>query len=399
MLLEALVVSHQPALHGSFDVTSTLAQILVRTVKNLILAQLAFERAVVERSAQRRLQPYGLKTLLSIAQYPGIVAYKLMLELLANHLVQTQEVRSRDTLAIWRIGYDESLLARLGEILEILQDNIDVLAQTSSLHIVSGNLHGLTVVVVAVDVVLELTLATVVIVYAAEELSIKVRPLLESILLAEHTWRDTTRYECSLDSDSTAATHGVNQVALSLPTRLHDNASSQNLVERSLDSLLTVATAMQTLTRRVQSQSAVIFCYMDMKLYIRIRDAYVGTLTRLLAKLVDYSILHLVRHKLGVAKLVGKHYAIYGKRRVVGKIFRPVNSLDSFVYLISTHSLEMLDRLEYTDSRTQLEISAIHHLFVTSERHHATSNLNIVGTKVDKLSSQYGLQTLKSFGD
>ena len=399
MLLEPLVVSHQPALHGSLDVTSALAHILVRTVKYLILAQLAFERAVVERSAQRWLQPDGLKTLLSVAQYPGIVAYKLMLELLANHLVQTQEVRSRDTLAIRRIGDDDGLLARLGEILEILQDNIDVLAQTGSLNIVGGNLHGLTIVVIAVDVVLELTLTAVIIVYAAEEFRIKVRPFLESILLAEDTRRNTTRYECSLDGNGAATTHRVNQVTLAIPLSLQYDTRSEYLVEWSLDSLLTVATAMQALTRRVQSQGAVIFCHMDMKLYIRIRDAYVGTLTRLLAKLIDYSILHLVRHKLGVAKLVGKHYAVYGKRRVVGKIFSPVNALDRIIHLVGTHGLEMLDGLEYTYSRTQLEVGTIHHLFVTSERHHATSNLNIVGTKVDKLSSQYGLQTLKSFGD
>ena len=59
---------------------------------------------------------------------------------------------------------------------------------------------------------------------------------------------------------------------------------------------------------------------MDVQSHIRIGDADVRTLARLLAELVDNGIFYLIGHKLGVAELVGKDHRVDGKSLVERKI-------------------------------------------------------------------------------
>ena len=94
---------------------------------------------------------------------------------------------------------------------------------------------------------LKLTLLRVVVVDSVEKVLVEVRPLLESKLLAEHTWRDVACDEGCLDDESTRTTHRVDEVGIALPTRHQNHTSCQYLVQRSLYALLTIATTMQAL--------------------------------------------------------------------------------------------------------------------------------------------------------
>lgn len=60
---------------------------------------------------------------------------------------------------------------------------------------------------------------------------------------------------------------------------------------------------MQTLTRRVERQSGIVLCYVDVQADVRIGDRDVRTFPGLLAELVNYSVLNLICNETGVAEL------------------------------------------------------------------------------------------------
>ena len=120
-----------------------------------------------------------VETFLTIGQYPCVVASELVLQTLTNHLVCTQQVGRRDTLAIGRIGDDDTLVFGLCEVFEILLSYGDVTGQTGCLDIEACCVDCLDVDVIAVDVVIELALLRVVIIYFIEQVSVEVRPLLK----------------------------------------------------------------------------------------------------------------------------------------------------------------------------------------------------------------------------
>ena len=268
-----------------------------------------------------------------------------MLESFAYHLVQPQKVGSGDALAVWGIGDDDALFLGLGKVLEVLQGDCHLLAQTSSLHVACGYLHRLSVVVVAVDMVLKLLLPAVVLVYALKELAIEVGPLLKRIFLAEHTGSYATRYQRRLHGKRAATAHGVDEVALATPARLQDDAGSQHLVQGRLHGLLAIAAAVQALARAVQGQGAVVLCHMYVQLDVGVYDTDVGTVSCLFAELVHDGILHLVCHKLGVLELRAEHHTVHGKGGVVGQILCPVNLLHGIIHLICGLCLEVTDGL------------------------------------------------------
>ena len=170
-----------------------------------------------------------------------------MFQTFSNHLVQAQQVGSRDTLAIGWVGDDNALLLRLCEIGEVLLLDGYLLAQTSSLNVGSSDGHSVTVDVVAVDMVLEGMLLAVVLVDLVKEFLVKVGPLLEGIFLSVYAGCYATGDESCLYGDGTTSAHRINQVALAVPARQHDDAGSQDLVKRSLYALLTVTATVQTL--------------------------------------------------------------------------------------------------------------------------------------------------------
>ena len=115
---------------------------------------------------------------------------------------------------------------------------------------------------------------------------------------------------------------------------------------------------------------------------VGVGDADVWSLSRFLAELVNNSVLHLVRHELGVAELFREHYGIYGERLVVVEIFGPIHLLNLLIHIIGRLSLEMRDGFQNPDCRVQLEIGAIHQFLVSSKRHHTASYLHVVGTQL-----------------
>ena len=247
MLLEAFVVSHHAAFLGSLYVATLSTHVVELSAEYLVLAQLAFQTSVVQRCTQRRFQTNLVETFFPVAQYPCLVIYELMLQSLANHLIESQQVGSRDTFSIGRIRNDDALLLRLGEVSEILLLNGNLLAQTGSLHVGSGNGYGRTTDVVAVNMVLEGMLLTVVLIDLIEKFLVEVRPFLKGIFLSVHTGSNASGYQCSLYGDGTASAHRVDKVALPMPTRQHDDTGCQHLVQGSLYTLLTITSAMQAL--------------------------------------------------------------------------------------------------------------------------------------------------------
>ena len=322
-----------------------------------------------------------------------------MLESFAYHLVQSQQVGCRDTFSVWWVSDDDTLLLRLGKVLEILQGNGHLLAKTSSLHVASGYLHRLAVVVVSIDMVLKLPLSAIVLVYALKEFAIEVGPFLKGILLAEHSGGNATCYERCLHGKSAATAHWVNKVALTSPACLQDYTCCKNFVQRSLHCLLAVAAAVQTFARTVQCQGAVVFCHMDVQLDIGVHYADIGAVACFFTELVHDGILNLVCHKLGMLEFVAEHHAVHGKGCVIAQVLRPVNLLYSIVHLICSLCLEMAYGLQYSYGCAQLEIGTIHHLLITRKGHHAASYLNVVGTEVNQFRCQHCLQALEGLGN
>ena len=80
-----------------------------------------------------------------------------MLQPLANHLVGAQQVGRGDTLAIGRIGDNDTLCRRLGEVLEVLFVDGNVVGQPCGTDIEACRVDCLDVDVIAVDVVVELS--------------------------------------------------------------------------------------------------------------------------------------------------------------------------------------------------------------------------------------------------
>ena len=219
----------------------------------------------------RRLQSYLVETLLAIAQNPGIVACKLMLQSFTDHLVSTQQVGCRNALAVWRVHHDDALLLRLHEVLEVALLYRDVAGQSCRTHIQTGGIHSLHVDVVAVDVMVELPFLRIVIIDIIEQVAVEVLPLLEGKLLAEQSRSHIAGYQGSLDEQRTATAHRVDEVGLAMPSRHQNHTGCQHLVERSLHRLLSVAATVQRFAAGVQRECAPVFRHMDVQTDVRVR--------------------------------------------------------------------------------------------------------------------------------
>ena len=81
------------------------------------------------------------------------------------------------------------------------------------------------------------------------------------------------------------------------------------------------------------------------------------------------------------------------------EILCPVYFLYFVIHLVGRVCLEVCNRFQNSYCRVQLKVSPIHHFLVTGERHHASSCLHIVSSKLCQLLCQNGLQTHERFGD
>ena len=203
LLLETVLLSHLALLALSLHNTAFRTEVLHLAVEHHILAEFALQASVEYRNLDRWFQTNLLEALLAVAQYPSLVAGKSLLEALTYHLVGVQKVRGRDALSVWRVHHDDALLCWLGEVLEVLLGDGDVLAQSGSTNVEVGCVYSLHVNIVTIDMVLELALLRVVVINHVEEILVKIVPLLEGKLLAEYTWRDVAGDEGSFDGDGT----------------------------------------------------------------------------------------------------------------------------------------------------------------------------------------------------
>ena len=229
---------------------------------------------------------------------------------------------------------------------------------------------------------LKVALSAIILVNALKEVGIKVGPLLKGIFLSEHTGCYALGNQGCFDGKGTTTAHGVDKVALASPSCLKNDSGRQYLIQGSFHCFLTVATTVQTLTCTIQCQGAIVLCHVDVQLDVGVDNTDVGTVTGLLSELVNDSILHLIGDKLGVLEFVAEYHAIHGKCSVVRQVLCPINLLHGIVYLVCGLCLEVADGLENAYSRAQLEVGSIHHLLITSKRHHAASYLDVIGTKV-----------------
>ena len=241
VLLEPVFLCHRLFLLFGLDDASLLAELLHLAFEHGILAELAFQRTVVERNLDRGFQSYLFETLLAVAQNPCVVAAEGMLQPFAYHLVGAQQVGCGDAFAVGRIHHDDALLGRSGEVFEVLLADGDFLRQTGSPHVEIGGIDRLHVVVVAVDMMFEISFLRVVVVDFVEQVGIEVGPFLESKLLAENARRNVACDEGSLNGQRSRSAHRVDEVGFASPSRHENHAGSQHLVERSLARLLPVA--------------------------------------------------------------------------------------------------------------------------------------------------------------
>ena len=188
-----------------------------------------------------------------------------MLQSFANHLIGAQQVVGRDALTVWRIGHHDTLVLRLGEVLEVLLLDSDIVGQTSSLDVETGRVDSLDVYIVAVDMMVELTFLRIVVVNLVKEVGIEVGPLLEGKLLAEQARSHVSGNKRSLDEQCARTTHGINEIRLAMPARHQDDTCSQYFVDGGFDRLLAIAATMQRLATGVKAQSTLVIGNMYMQ--------------------------------------------------------------------------------------------------------------------------------------
>ena len=217
-----------------------------------------------------------------------------MLQAFANHLIGTHEVGCGDTLAIRRVRDHDALVLWLCELLEVLLLYADDVGEASSLHVHAGRVHSLHVDVVAIDLMVEVTLQTLVIVDGVEKFSIEVGPFLKGILLTEESGCHILGNEGCLDEQGAATTHRIDKVGVALPSGEQNHTCCQHFVKRCFYAFLTVTATMQRFTTGVETQRTLVVCNMHIQSDVGIGHGDVGALTRLLAELVHDGVLYFI---------------------------------------------------------------------------------------------------------
>ena len=251
---------------------------------------------------------------------------------------------------------------------------------------------------------LEITFLRIVVIDFVKKLCIEIGPLLKSIFLTEESRCHVVSYQGSLNEQGATATHGVDEVGIALPSRHHNHACCQHLIEWCLYRLLPVATTMQRIATGVHTEGAFALapCHvgnMDVQAQVGATHGNIRSVASLLAKLVDNGIFHLVAHKLRVAELFREHDSIDSKGTLIVQIVSPIDFLDFLIDIVSAFCFESSYRLENLDSRMQREIRPVHHFFVTRKRHHASTYFNVVGPQLGQFFRQHRFQSHERFGD
>ena len=247
----AWLAQHLRAYHRFFlvELFPFTAELLVLAAEDFILQELAFQFSVVEEHLLGGFQAYFLYALVFIGDDPGRIAHEGMFQAFTEGLVKPQQVGTSYAFAIRRIGNHKSRLLWLHEVGNVLLHEGHIFRHAGSLGIGVGHFDGIYVEVVAIDMVFERAFLAVIIIDFIQKFRVKVGPLLEVVVPAEDTWPDISCNEGGFYGECAASAHGVDEVALSAPSCHQDHASCQYFIQRSFQSLLPIAAAMQRFTR------------------------------------------------------------------------------------------------------------------------------------------------------
>ena len=399
VFLEAVLLCHHPLLFLGLEDVSLAAELLQFSAEHLVAAQFALQCSVVERNLDAWAQTNLLEALFAVAQHPRLVALEGMLQSLAYHLVGLQQVGCGDALTVGRVGNHDGRFLGLFEVLEVLECHGDVVGEACRPNVPQCGVHRLGVYVVAIDMVVELALLRVVVVYLVEEVGIEVLPLLEGELLAEESRSHVVGYEGCLDKQCAAAAHGVDEVRLTAPSAHQNDTGGKNLVERCLYRFLAVAASVERLAAGVEAECSLVLGDVYVQTDVGVGNTDIRSHVGALTELVHNGVLHLVSHELRMAELLGEHHRVDGKSLAYVEVLAPVNGAHLVVHVVGTLSLELADGLEDAYGGMQLHVGAIHHFLVTRERHHASSYLYVVGSQSRQFLSQYVLKSHERLGN
>ena len=151
-----MFLSHLPFLFFCLHYASLCSEVLEAAIEETVFAELTFQRTVVERHFEAWLQSYLFKTFLAITENPCLIILEVLLQFVAKHLIESEQVWSRDTLSGWWVCHHDSLLRMSFEVIEVSLLDAYLIGKTSCTHIDSGCIDCLHVNVVAIDGMLKL---------------------------------------------------------------------------------------------------------------------------------------------------------------------------------------------------------------------------------------------------
>ena len=276
---------------------TTLAQLIVASVKDDILQQLAIQTSVVELIAHRGLETHLVVQLLVIADEPDVIALEGVLELEAHFTVQLLDVLDIQTFAVGRVTDERTTLGHQFDVVKVATLQFDILVQTGILDVGTSNGDSLALDVAAVNLVGKLALGTVIVIHLLKQVGVIVGPLLEGIMVTVHARSDIGSDKRCLDEERTRTAHGVNQVGFPVPTAQQDNAGCQHLVDGRIGLSHTPAALEQGVTTAVERQGNLTSGDMDIKTDVGIGKADAGALAVLIVEVVGNGILHTISDK------------------------------------------------------------------------------------------------------
>ena len=300
-LASHLVVVALAALAGTetlvADVLSALTQVIVSAVKNDELQQFAVQTAVVQGIFHRRLQADFEVLLLVVADEPSVIALEGVLEFEAQVAVELLQILNIQSFAVGRVGNKRTLFRYQFDVVEVAAFQFDVFVESGALDVGACDGNGLALDIAAVDFVCELTLGAVIVVNLVKQVGVVVGPLLEGVMVAIDTWSDVGTNQCCLDEEGARATHGVNQVGVTLPAAKQDNASCQYLVDGGIGLCHTPSALKQRVTAAVERQCHVAPRDVDIETDFGIGEADTGTLAVFLVEEIGDGILDTISDK------------------------------------------------------------------------------------------------------
>ena len=352
----------------------------------------------MERDLYGRLQADAVEVLLLIAEHPDVPACEIFLERRAERGIESVNIRRTEALAIGGIGHHDAFGRRLCPLIERLALELDHILDTCRLDILAGDSHSVCVDVATVDLVGEFLLLAIVVIELLEEVCVEVGPLLESEALAEDTGVDIAGYEGRLNQECARAAHRIREIAVSAPSGLHDDARSQDLVDRCLGVVDLISAVTERLAARIERDRHSVFRNMDIEEQIGTRETDRRTLSDGVVEMVHDSVLHAIGHEARVGEIVAGDGRVYSERRFGRHIFAPVDVAHRVIQFVGCVGCELDDRLQDSERRTAAEIGLVHHSEISLKADHTLSELNVLGAEFDQFVTKDIFKTLKGLG-